>query len=177
VIRTFRRHGDRIRMQLEPIEVDLLRTTRDGVRAALAGGDTSDPIVQRLFPRALAGDDEADAELRRLLHDDLLASRLAGLDALIDLLDRGRPHRGVLRVDLEGDEPLLVLGVLNDLRLAIGARVGISDLDRNTLDEDDPVTYRLAVMDHLAGMQEQLLAILDPPSVSVHEDLRPEDLE
>jgi hypothetical protein len=177
VIRTFRRHGDRIRMQLEPIEVDLLRTTRDGVRAALAGGDTSDPIVQRLFPRALAGDDEADAELRRLLHDDLLASRLAGLDALIDLLDRGRPHRGVLRVDLEGDEPLLVLGVLNDLRLAIGARVGISDLDRDTLDEDDPVTYRLAVMDHLAGMQEQLLAILDPPSVSVHEDLRPEDLE
>jgi hypothetical protein len=32
-------------------------------------------------------------------------------------------------------------------------------------------------MDHLAGMQEQLLAILDPPSVSVHNDLRPEDLE
>jgi hypothetical protein len=175
-MRTFRRHGERIRMQLEPIEVDLLRTTRDGVRAALAGGDPTDPIVQRLFPRALGDDDEADAELRRLLHDDLLASRLTGLDALIELLDRGSTHRGNLRVDLQGDEPLLVLGVLNDLRLAIGARVGIEDLDRASLTEDDPVSYRLAVMDHLAGMQEQLLSILDPPAVSVYDDLRPEDL-
>jgi hypothetical protein len=177
VIRTFRRHGDRIRMQLEPIEAELLRTTRDGLRSALAGGDLDDPIVQRLFPRALEGDEEGDAELRRLLHDDLLAARLSGLDALVELLDRGREHRGTLRVDLRDDEPLLVLGVLNDLRLAIGARVGIEDLDRTQLTEDDPVTYRLAVMDHLAGMQEQLLAILDPPSVSVHQDLRPEDLE
>jgi hypothetical protein len=176
VTRTFRRHGDHVRMQLEPIEVDLLRTTRDGVRAAISGGDGSDPINRRLFPRALDGDAEADEELRRLLHDDLLAARLAGLDALVELLDRGTPHRGVLRVDLRDDEPMLVLGVLNDLRLAIGARVGIEHLDRAALDEDDPVAYRLAVMDHLAGMQEQLLAILDPPSVSVHQDLRPEDL-
>jgi hypothetical protein len=176
-MRTFRRHGDRIRMQLEPVEVELLRTTREGVRAALAGGDLTDPIVRRLFPRTLDGDDEAEAELRRLLHDDLLASRLAGLDALVELLDRGSPHRGNLRVELQDDEPLLVLGVLNDLRLAIGARVGIEDLEREQLSEDDPVLYRLAVMDHLAGMQEQLLAILDPPSVSVHDDLRPEDLE
>jgi hypothetical protein len=176
-MRTFRRHGERIRMQLEPIEVDLLRNTRDGVRAALAGGDVTDPIVQRLFPRTLDDDDEGDAELRRLLHDDLLAARLAGLDALVDVLDRGTPHRGHLRVDLRDDEPLLVLGVLNDLRLAIGARIGIEDLDRREVAEDDPVSYRLAVMDHLAGMQEQLLAILDPPSVSVHRDLRPEDLE
>jgi hypothetical protein len=177
VTRSFRRHGDHIRMQLEPIEVELLQTTRDGVRAALAGGDVSDPIVQRLFPRALDGDEEADTELRRLLHDDLLASRLAGLDALVELLERGRPHRGTLRVDLRDDEPLLVLGVLNDLRLAIGARVGMEALDRSELTEDDPVTYRLAVMDHLAGLQEQLISILDPPSVSVHQDLRPEDLE
>jgi hypothetical protein len=176
-MRNFRRHGDRIRMQLEPIEVELLRTTRDGVRAALAGGDTTDPIVRRLFSRTLEGDEEADAELRRLLHDDLLASRLAGLDALVEVLDRGTTHRGNLRVDLRDDEPLLVLGVLNDLRLAIGARVGIEELDREALSDDDPVTYRLAVMDHLAGLQEQLLAILDPPSVSVHQDLRPEDLE
>jgi hypothetical protein len=176
-MRTFRRHGERIRMQLEPIEVDLLRNTRDGVRAALAGGDVTDPIVKRLFPRTLDGDDEADAELRRLLHDDLLAARLAGLDALVEVLERGSPHRGHLRVDLRDDEPLLVLGVLNDLRLAIGARIGIEDLDRRQVEEDDPVSYRLAVMDHLAGMQEQLLAILDPPSVSVHRDLRPEDLE
>jgi len=176
VSRTFKRTGGGIRMSLEEVEVELLRTTRDGVRAAVAGGDPADPIVARLFPAAVHGDDEADAELRRLLHDDLLATRLTGLDELVALLERGTHHRGKLRVELTPEEAVLVLGVLNDLRLAIGARVGIEDLDRDQLTEDDPVVYRLAVMDHLAWLQEQLLAILDPPSVSVHDDLRPEDL-
>jgi hypothetical protein len=176
VTRPFRRHGDAIRMHLEPIEVELLRSTRDGLLAALEGGDPTDPIVQRLFPAAVVGDDEADDELRRLLHDDLLTARLEGLEALVALLDRGQPHRGGIRVELTDDEPLLVLGVLNDLRLAIGARLGIEDLDRATIAEDDPMAYRLAVMDHLAGLQEQLLSIVDPPSVSVHRDLSPEDL-
>ena len=164
--RAFRRHGDAIRMQLEAVEVDLLHTVRDGLRAALVGGDVDDPIVQRLFPPAVIGDDEADQELRRLLHDDLLQARLTGLDELTALLERGVEHRGQLRVRLSADDAALVLGVLNDLRLGIGARVGIEQLERDDLDPEDPVAYRLAVMDHLAWLQEQLLAVLDPSSVA-----------
>jgi hypothetical protein len=171
VSRSFRRHGDLIRMQLEPVEVDLLRSTRDALHRALYAGDPADPIIRRLFPSAVSGDEEADAELKDLIHDGLLESRLAGLDALVELLDRGTHHRGdVLRVELADDEPLLVLGVLNDLRLAIGARVGIEELDREQLAQDEETAYRLAVMDHLAWLQEQLLAVLDPPSVQVHEE-------
>jgi hypothetical protein len=180
----FRRAGDRVRMELEPFEVLLLRSTRDGVRDALLSGEADDPILRRLFPPAVSGDDDADAELRGLLHDDLLGSRLAGLDAIVEILDRGRDHRGRRRVDLIDDEPQLVLGVLNDLRLAIGARVGVERLDpeellrlRRSAAEDDPVVYRLAVMDHLGGLQEQLLAILDPESVSFYADIDEEDLE
>jgi hypothetical protein len=163
-------------MQLQSFEVELLRTMQEGLRTALVGGSSDDPIVARLFPRAVDGDDDADAELRGMVHDELLSDRLDALDELVALLERGTGHRGVLRVDLEPDEAVLVLGVLNDLRLSIGARIGIEDLDRREVAEDDPVAYRLAVMDHLAWLQEHLLAVLDPPSVSVHDEIDPEDL-
>ena len=160
--RTFQRHGGRIIARFAPEEVELLRALQDGIRQTLAEGNDEDPVVARLFPSAVSGDDEADAELRGLLRDELLTQRQAGLDALIAILDRCEPHRGHLRAELSDDEPLLVLGVLNDLRLAIGARVGIEHLDRDEVSEDDPVAYRLAVMDHLGWWQEQLLHLLEP---------------
>jgi hypothetical protein len=135
----------------------------------LAGRDPRDSAVQRLFPRTVLGDDDADAELRGLIHDDLAGVKRAGLDALSALLDGGTRRGQALRVELAPDDTLLVLGVLNDLRLAIGARVGIEDLDRDDVDPDSALGYRLAVMDHLGLWQELLLAIVDPPAVRVHD--------
>jgi hypothetical protein len=43
------------------------------------------------------------------------------------------------------------------------------------VDPHSPVAYRLAVMDHLGGWQELLLAIVDPPSVR-HQPFDPDDL-
>jgi hypothetical protein len=125
--------------------------------------------VQRLFPRTVLGDDDADLELRGLIHDDLAGVKRAGLEALSALLDDGTRRGQALRVELTPDDTLLVLGVLNDLRLAIGARVGIEDLDRDDVDPDSALGYRLAVMDHLGLWQELLLAIVDPPAVRVHD--------
>ena len=168
--RHFRRHGDGVRMQLDQVEVDLLRSLQQGLRDVLEGGDLEDPIVRRLFPSAVTGDEEADHELRDMIHDDLRLQRLSGLDALMGLIERGTRRGRQVRVDLDEEEPLLVLGVLNDLRLAIGAQVGIEELDREQLDPDDPATYRVAVMDHLAWLQEQLLHVLDPDVTRVHEE-------
>ncbi len=160
--RVFHRKGDRIRAEFAPEEVELLRHLQEGVRSALAGNDPSDAVQARLFPAAVTGDARADEELRAMLRDDLLASRQAGLDALVAILDRCEPHRGRLRVELTADEPMLVLGVLNDVRLAIGARVGIEELERDEVAADDPAAYRLAIMDYLGWWQEQLLELLDP---------------
>lgn len=168
--RSFKRHGDRIRMELEEFEVRILRELRDGLRQQLAHADSSDPVIERLFPSAVRDDDLVDAEVRALIHDELLQSRLAGLDALTEILDRGTPHRGRLRCELEEDEPPLVLGVLNDLRLALGARVGVQHLDRDEVDEDHPAAWSIAVMDHFAWLQEQLIAVLDPPAVFEPDD-------
>jgi hypothetical protein len=177
VSRTFRRHGRAIRATFGEGELELLRSLRDQLREALAAPDPDDPVIKRLFPPAVLGDPEAEREMRALLVDDLLASRLAGLDALVGLLDRGTPHRGSVRIDLVEDEPMLVLGVLNDVRLAIGARIDIEALDREAVTDDDPVSYRLALMDHLGWWQEQLLAIMGATSVHEHlgPDLGPED--
>lgn len=175
--RHFRRHGDAIRMELDPVEDRLLRDLRDGLRLTLADPDPDDAVVRRLFPAAVGGDDEADREVRELIHDDLLRNRLAGLDALVELLDRGRPHRRRLRVDLDPDDAALVLGVLNDVRLAIGARIGeraLEDVRDRWADDASAAAAgpvgedenAVAVMDHLAWLQEQLLAVLDPPSVT-----------
>lgn len=169
---TFRRHGDAIRMELDPVEVDVLRRSCEALRDALLADGRGDPVIDRLLPRAVAGDDEADAELRALIRDDVLGVKLSGIEALSDLLDRGTPHRGRLRVDLDPDEALLVLGVLNDIRLAIGERVGVTreGFDRDALAPDDAASTPLLVMDHLAWLQEQLLAIIDPESVRHAED-------
>ncbi|MDX1620798.1 MAG: DUF2017 family protein [Nitriliruptorales bacterium] len=166
----FRRHGDRIRAELEPFEVQLLRQLRDSVRASVEGQDPDDPAIARLFPATVSGDDEADDELRRLIRDDLVQSKLDGLDAIVDLLEDATPHRGRLRLELEPDDAMLVLGVLNDLRLALGARIRIEDIDRDELGEDDPRARTVAVMDHLGWLQEQLLEVVDPESVRHYDD-------
>jgi hypothetical protein len=165
----FKRHGDRIRWTLDRIETDLLISLLTSLLGVLDAGDVVDPVSQRLFPPTVLGDPEADAELRALIHDDLAVVKKRGLEEIAGLLARGQRVRDGLRVELDADAAHLVLGVLNDLRLSIGARVGIEQLDRKSIPPDAPEAYRLAVMDHLAYWQELLLAIVDPQSVRVHE--------
>jgi hypothetical protein len=177
VSRSFSRRGDVVRASFSDVEVELLRSLHAQLDVLLEQPDDGDPVIRRLFPPPVLGDDEVQAEVRSLLLADLLASRRAGLEAFVELLDRATPHRSGWRVELRDDEPLLVLGVLNDIRLAIGASVDIDAIDREQVVEDDPMAYRLAVMDHLAWLQEQLLELLDPPSVEHrrhHHDLADE---
>lgn len=168
--RSFKRHGNHVRMELDSWEADLLRTVRDGVRELLESPDHSDPAIGRLFPNAVVDDDIVDIEVRNLIYDDLLAARLQALDEVVAILDRASTHRGRLRTDLDDEEANLVLGVLNDLRLTLGARIGIERLDRGEVDEDHPAAWSLAVMDHFAWWQEQLLQVLDPSSVSHYDE-------
>jgi len=161
VSRTFRRHQDAIRFVLRPPEAELLRRLREELRRSLEDPDPDDVVVARLFPPVVLGDAEADRTARDLLAVELLADRLAGLDLLAGILDRAESGRGRLTVDLVDEEPLVVLQVLNDVRLAIGARIDVEALDRDAVGPDDALAYPLAIMDHLGWWQEQLLALLD----------------
>jgi hypothetical protein len=162
VTRTFTWQGDGIRWSLHRREVDLLRQLVADLTAAIdERGSPQDAVHARLFPPAVLGDAEADAEVRDLIGDALLADRLAALQEVVALLDRGRSQRSRVVTDLVEDEPLQVLTVLNDIRLAIGARIDVEAIDRDRVAEGDDVAMPLALMDHLGWWQEQLLELLD----------------
>lgn len=164
--RTFRAVGGSIRARFHPAEVELIHSLHDDLLAALETRDPNDPVIRRLFPPAVLGDPEVESEVRSMFDDALLAERLSALSVLVDILERGVTHRGRLRIELIEDEPLILLRALNDVRLAVGARIDVEALDRDAVTSDDDEAYPLAVMDHLAWWQEQLVDIIDPPSTS-----------
>lgn len=160
--RTFTWHDEGIRWSLHRREVDVLRQLVADLTAALEQPHApQDAVHARLFPPAVLGDPDADAEVRDLIGEALLADRRAALQEVVALLDRGRIQRSRVVTDLVEDEPIQVLTVLNDVRLAIGARIDVDAIDRDQVAEDDEAAVPLAVMDHLGWWQEQLLELLD----------------
>lgn len=127
-------------------------------------GPTDDPVVQRLFPRAVEDSPDEDTELRMLLAGDLLLRRHEAIRECKQLLEGGRERRGRVRVVLSEDEPEMMLQILNDIRLALGARVGATAVElRQLVDEGDEEGQRaLETMDLLAWFQMQLLEHIDP---------------
>lgn len=148
----------------EPLH-QLLLQLLDELDAAI-DGPTDDPVVQRLFPRAVEGEDDADAEFRMLLAGDLLLRRHEAIRDCRRVLRDGttRPRHEVVEVTMEDDEPAMMLAILNDVRLALGARVGSTAVELRQLVEEDDVEARRALdtMDLLAWCQMQLLEHIDP---------------
>ena len=100
-----------------------------------------DPARARLFPRAyLDPTEEAEeAEWQALVHPDLLRQRLDALE-----LDHASARRGAEldratggRSTLTPDEVQAWLGVLNDTRLVLGTRLGVTE-EEPELDPADP---------------------------------------
>ncbi len=132
---------------------------------AAIDGPTDDPVVQRLFPKMIDDDEDADAELRMLMAGDLLLRRHQAIQRLRGIMTGGRSTRtGRVVVPLDDDEPGVMLAVLNDIRLALGARVGATAVElRQLVEDDDHETHMLLdTMDVLAFFQMQLLEQIDP---------------
>ncbi len=132
-------------------------------------GPTDDPIVARLFPRMVEDDDDADAELRMLMAGDLLLRRHNAIRRMVEILEQAVPGRGERVVArMHDDEPAVMLAVLNDIRLALGARVGSTAVElRQLVEPDDVETHQvLDAMDLLAWFQMQLLEHIDPVAAS-----------
>jgi hypothetical protein len=159
---SFKRVGnDRVRVRLAQDEVAILRGLPDQLRSVLAeGGD--EPVNQRLFPPAYldVADIEHDAEFHRLMHDDLVTEKLANLDLVTDTLARGSTSVRRWTVELTDEEATAWLGVLNDLRLALGVRLDITEDFDGDVDDTDPRAPALRLLSYLGWLEEQLLAAL-----------------
>jgi hypothetical protein len=147
---SFKRVGnDRVRVRLAQDEVAILRGLPDQLRSVLAEGE-DEPVNQRLFPPAYldVADIEHDAEFHRLMHDDLVTEKLANLDLVADTLARGSTSVRRWTVDL------------NDLRLALGVRLDITEDFDGDVDDTDPRAPALRLLSYLGWLEEQLLVAL-----------------
>jgi len=155
-VRVSRRRG-RVRLQLAPAEAEVLAGLYDEVALALDGDalPADDPVRGRLFPAAYPSDGEADAEYRALTESSLRDERVA----------RARACAAELRSD--ADISLAAEGVdrwiraLNDLRLALGTRLGITEDDPD-LDDAAPDYHERSAYYWLTALQDSLVrAVLD----------------
>jgi Domain of unknown function (DUF2017) len=142
-----RRGGFRLR--LSDGERELLRTLPAELQALL-GSEPDDPALRRLFPPAYDEDEEGEAEYRRLMADDLLEGRRRALRLVQETAGRDR---------LTAEELDAWLRALNDLRLVLGTKLGMTeemyDLE---IDPAHPQAYELSVYGYLSWLQEQLVA-------------------
>ncbi|MGY1582782.1 DUF2017 domain-containing protein [Streptomyces sp. MN13] len=139
----------------------------------------SDPVLRRLFPDAYGdpegtpGPREAEerkaysAEFRRYTENDLRAGKRENALAVIRSLDAlSSAGDGGAVLKLSAEESRQWLGALNDLRLAIGSRLEITDEDDSDLlyrlPDEDPRKPMVMAYLWLGGLQETLVATLMP---------------
>lgn len=125
------------------------------------GSQTStpeDPVLARLFPDAYRDDEEKSLEFRRYTEHGLREAKHANArTALATLAAPGTEH------PLTDDEVQAWLGSLNDLRLALGTRLDVTEdwhEQAAALDPDDPALAMLSVYDWLSVLQELLVRCL-----------------
>jgi hypothetical protein len=140
----------------------------------------SDPVLRRLFPDAYSDperfpDSPKDAEeqqaysaeFRRYTENDLRAGKRDSALAVIRSLDALTPvGAGGAVLKLSPGESRQWLGALNDLRLAIGSRLEITDEDDTDrlygLPDEDPRKPMVMAYLWLGGLQETLVSTLLP---------------
>ncbi|MCF1594939.1 DUF2017 domain-containing protein [Streptomyces muensis] len=141
----------------------------------------ADPVLRRLFPDAYSDPEgtpqakEAEeqrsysAEFRRYTENDLRAGKRDNALAVVRSLDElssASAGEGGAVLKLSPEESQRWLGALNDLRLAIGSRLEITDEDDTDLlyrlPDEDPRKPMVMAYLWLGGLQETLVATLMP---------------
>ncbi|MEW6473301.1 MAG: DUF2017 family protein [Actinomycetota bacterium] len=163
----FRRNrSDGYDVVLEAGEAAVLTRLCEELTTLLSGGEAdggSDPVLERLFPRAYLDptEEEAERDWQRLVHDDLVDGRRKALASVEGTLAGATVRRGRFELTLSEEQAQDWLAVLNDARLALGTRLQVTeDLDLSGLDPDDPDTAPYAVYWWLGVLEERLVEVL-----------------
>jgi hypothetical protein len=162
------RSGALVRLQLGPVEVqalaDLLTELIDSLDADPAPGDA---VHDRLYPAAYA-DRESEEGFREMTETSLRTDRITrAQECLAELVEAPSRSSGLARrvrqeIELSDAEADRWMRVLNDLRLVIGTRLGVTEEDEtlDSLDPDDPQALSYVMYGWLTAMQDTLVRVL-----------------
>ena len=139
------KHGFRI--NIDDHERELVARLLEEMRTLLVG-PADNPALARIFPAAyhLPEHAEHDAEYQRLMREELVASRLAGIEVVLEAFGAKPP--------LAEQQMLALAQALNGLRLVLGTVLDVSEeTDPDDIDPDHP----LAAEHQLYGFLSWLL--------------------
>jgi Domain of unknown function (DUF2017) len=117
-----------------------------------------DPVLARLLPDAYRDDPDAAGEFRMYTEPALRSAKQEAARQMLDSL----PDAGG-RIQLTKDQALAWLKALNDVRLALGVKLGVTEdfeQDWAKLKPDDPQWSAYEVYAWLGAVQESLVQAL-----------------
>jgi len=117
-----------------------------------------DPVLARLLPDAYRDDPDAAGEFRRFTEPALRSAKQEAAQQMLDSL----PDAGG-RIQLTGDQAMAWLKALNDVRLALGTKLGVTEefeQEWARLKPDDRRWSAYEVYAWLGAVQESLVQAL-----------------
>jgi len=117
-----------------------------------------DPVLARLLPDGYRDDPAAAGEFRKYTEPALRSAKHAAAQQMLDTL----PEAGG-RIQLTSDQALSWLKALNDVRLALGVRLDVTEEFEeqwSRLKPDDPQWSAFEVYAWLGAVQESLVQAL-----------------
>ena len=146
-----RRTRDGFALRLEAEEVALLRRLLAELRTLLLADelpDEAEALTRRLFPTAHPDDPELEAEYQRLMREELVASRVASIDLVDELLAPG--------TTLDDAQIGAFMQSVNAVRLVLGTMLGVTD-DPSAADDGVGAGHADSPEYHLYGYLSWLL--------------------
>ena len=122
-------------------------------------GESGDPRLIRIFPPAyhLADDADADAEYQRLMREDLVASRLAGIATVNLSFQSAGP--------VSEEAMISFVQAINGLRLVLGTMLDVvEDHDPDDIDDGDPLVGEHHLYNFLSWLLDWAVRALGEPA-------------
>jgi Domain of unknown function (DUF2017) len=157
-MRPFRRKGDDVVARLEPAEAHIVALLLDQLEQLLAADSSDvsgDPVIDRLLPEGHRGDPELSADYREMTESALRSGKADDLATVRATLPA---DGGTVRLD--PDQAAAWLRASNDLRLALGTRLDVTEDTEPPEDLGSDEGQQLAVYYWLTGLQGSLVDAL-----------------
>ena len=157
-MKPFRRRGAEVVARLDPAEAGIVGLLLDQLEQLLAADEddvASDPVLARLLPEGHRGDPRLAADYREMTESALRSGKADDLATVRATL----PASGG-DVRLDGDQAGAWLRTTNDLRLALGTRLEITEDTEPPDDVTDDEGQQLAVYYWLTALQGSLVDAL-----------------